>query len=386
MSQRDCGCPGLVTPTLEQLLAVARSKPLPRVKVRERRPPPAKVGATLKGWMEWRLVDRRGREVRGGEGPNLILDQGLDLIATTPLKLLTASSDATIAFPIIRYAAVGTDSTAPDASQTGLGSEAARTGAVFANDAIARPGDGVYRLTKSFEFDYSQANGNLTEWGCSPESGSGSNLFNRALFTDSGGDPDTVTKTDQEKLRIIYTLEVSLSPVSFTAGSFTLTGVGAVTGNYTLVGWDSPGSLEAFRQPDLQVFSALARADINTVVPGLPLEARGSAIARGTDMSGVTYAQSFPAGTIANVARDVTDVRDEYTPGSFQRTGGSWRWDTAYGNLDPIRAFTISGNHTGADLGRPGYVFAIDSGSTFSKDDEHALTVGMPTVSWGRAS
>src|SRR5690606_35332665 len=146
MSQRDCGCPGLVTPTLDELLAVAKGKPLPRVRIRERHPPPAKVGATLKGWMEWRLVDRRGREVRGVEGPNLILDQGLDLIATTPLKLLTASSDATIMFPIIRYAAVGTDSTAPDASQTGLGSEAARTGAVFANDAIARPSDGVYRL------------------------------------------------------------------------------------------------------------------------------------------------------------------------------------------------------------------------------------------------
>src|SRR5690606_31997124 len=146
-------------------------------------------------------------------------------------------------------------------------------------------------------------------------------------------------------------------------------------GNYMLLGWDSPNSLGAIQQPDLQVFSALARADINTLVPGLPLEALGSAIAWDTDMSGVTYAQSFPAGGSANVARDVTDVRDVYTPGSFQRTGGSWRWDTGFGNLDPIRAFTISGNHTGSAWGRPGYVFALDSGSQFSKDDEHALTI-----------
>lgn len=383
MPQRDCGCPGLVTPTLDELLAVAKGKPLPRVRVRERRPPPVKVGASLKGWMEWRLVNRQGREVRGGEGPNLILDQGLDLIATTVLKRLTTASSEE--FPIIHYAAVGTDSTAPDASQTGLGAEVARTSTTFATDAISRPSDGVYRITKSFEFAYNEANGNLTEWGCSPVGSVGSNLFNRALFTDSEGDPDTVTKTNQEKLRVIYTLEIALSPVSFTAGSFTLTGVGVVTGNYTLVGWTLPDSLELIRQPDLQVFSALARADITTLVPGLPLEARGSAIVWDTDMSGVTYTESFSSGTSTNVARDVTDVRDEYTPGSFERTGGSWRWDTAYGNLDPIRAFTISGNHTGSDRGRPGYVFAIDSGSTFSKDDEHALTIGIPTVSWGRS-
>src|SRR5690606_17623126 len=122
---------------------------------RERRPPPAKVGATLKGWMEWRLVDRRGREVAGGEGPNLILDQGLDHIAAHQLLVIqgTAPTPATW-FPIIRYAAVGTDSTAPAAGQTALGAEVARSGTQYGAETLTRPSPGVYQLTRAIEFDY----------------------------------------------------------------------------------------------------------------------------------------------------------------------------------------------------------------------------------------
>src|SRR5690606_2139551 len=106
------------------------------------------------------------------------------------------------AFPIIRYAAVGTNSGAPAVSDTGLGSEVARTDTTFALNTIARPGDGVYQLTRFIEFDYEEANGVLTEWGFSGVASDGSNLFNRALFTDGGGSPDAITKTDEEKLRL----------------------------------------------------------------------------------------------------------------------------------------------------------------------------------------
>src|SRR5690606_19968859 len=88
-------------------------------------------------------------------------------------------------FPLIRYAAVGTDSSTPANSDTGLGSELARTDTTFATETITRPSPGVYQLTRFIEFDYSVANGNLTEWGFSSSASAGSNLFNRALFTDS---------------------------------------------------------------------------------------------------------------------------------------------------------------------------------------------------------
>lgn len=402
MPQRDCGCPGLVTPTLDELLAVARSKPLPRVRVRERRAPPARVGASLKGWLSWSLINRQGEEVRAGEGPNLILDQGLDQIATIALipEQQDGPSPATF-FPLIRYAAVGTSSSAPTASDTGLGSELARTDATFATETLTRPSPGVYRLTRFIEFDYDEANGVLAEWGFSSSGSVGSNLFNRALFTDSGGSPDAITKTDQEKLRLTYTLEISLSPVTFTAGSFTVTNVGVVNGDYTLIGATAPsGAVSEFNMrcaaPDLKLFSAWARGTVGVVHSGIlsfpPLA--GAAYAHASDLSGVTYSSvvSKINDTVNPVAPRVAAApRDAYVTGSFQRTGGAWKWDTAYANLDPIRGFYVQGayerfNSGNDSCGLAGYAFDLDTADEFSKDNEHVLTVGVPTVSWGRAT
>lgn len=400
MSRRDCGCGGLVTPTLDELLAVARNKPLPRI--RERRPPPARLGASLKGWLSWRLVNRQGKEVRGGEGPNLILDQGLDLIATTDVyrELQNDGTSGVVTlFSLIAYCAVGTDSSSPTTSDTGLGSEVARTAAKFSNDTIARPADGVYQLTRNVEFDYDEANGNLTEWGFSPSSSVGSNLFNRALFLDSGGSPDTVTKTDEEKLRITYTLEVSLSPVTMTAGSFDITGVGTVNGNYMLVGGSAPSSNANPGQnrcaaPDLKWFSRLARGIgiVSTSLSQPPTS--GTLWVSPTDLASVTYSTILSYTTdVANLRgpRDIGANRDEYTPGSFQRTGGTWKWDTVYGNLDPIKGFNGQGAYESFNSGLDscaalGYVFDLDLADEFSKDDEHTLTIGVPTVTWGRAA
>lgn len=395
MSQRDCGCPGLVTPTLDELLAVARQKPLPRVRIRERRPPPVKVGAALKGWMEWRLVNRQGREVRGGEGPNLILDQGLNQIAETELKYQGSVTPPAGYFPIIGYAAVGTDSSSPTVSDTGLGAELARTNSTFAGDAITRPSPGVYRLTRSIEFDYGEANGNLTEWGFSNTASAGANLFNRALFTDSGGDPDTVTKTDQEKLRLTYTLEVALTPVSMTPGSFTIAGVGTVNGDYTLIGANAPSSASDIRNaPDLHLFSSLARGVITGVTGSSQWPGIASIRVSDSDLSGVSYTDAISntfdsSSNPQTIARDATTFpRDAYTSGSFTRAGGAWRWDTTYGNLDPIRGFLLGGmpNFSSQPPAYVAYAFALDPGDVFSKDDEHTLTVGVPTVTWGRAS
>lgn len=402
MPQRDCGCGGLVTPTLDELLAVARSKPLPRV--RERRPPPAKVGATLKGWMEWNLVNREGRVVRGGEGPNLILDQGLDQIATTALYTElqgTSASSVVTLFTIITYAAVGTDSSTPDAGDTGLGAEVGRTGAEYAIDTISRPGNGVYRLNRNIEFDYSEANGNLTEWGFSSSASAGSNLFNRALFVDGGGSPDPVTKTSDEKLRISYTLEVSLSPVTMTAGSFAITGVGTVNGDYTLLGGSAPGSNAEPGQnrcaaPDLKLFSAWARGVIGVAWTGSVNHPPQTAAlwASPSDLSGDAYTSVVSNTTDLTNRRAprATDTnRDAYTPGSFTRTGGGWKWDTQYANLNPIRGFYGQGTYESYNSGlnscaAAGYVFDLDPGDEFAKDDEHTLTIGVPTVTWGRAS
>lgn len=404
MQQPDnCGCSNrLVTPTVEELLAVARRKPLPTI--RERRPPSARVAASMKGWVRWGLIDRSGREVRGGEGPNLITDQGLDQIATTAIydQLGGASGGSvTSLFTIITYAAVGTDNTTPDVSDTGLGMEVSRTATEFASDTIARASDGVYALTRSIEFDYGKANGNLTEWGFSSNGSAGSNLFNRALFLDGGGSPEVVTKTTDYKLRIIYTLEVTLSPVTFTAGAFTVTGVGTVNGDYTLLGGAAPsGSANPGSNrcaaPDLKLFSYWARGGVGVINTGLlsmPPDI-GCPWVHASDLSGAVYGDTVSyTGDSANGRgpRATSAARDAYSPGSFQRTGGGWKWDTAYGNLDPIKGFYVQGafesyNSGLNSCGRAGYAFDLDLADEFSKDNEHTLTIGVPTVSWGRGS
>lgn len=398
MSKRDCGCPA--SPTLEQVLAVARgTSPL---RLRERRPPPARLGASLKGWLEWRLINRDGREVAGGEGPNLILDQGLDLIATVAIVTEVGTTSTTSAFthfPLLEYAAVGTNSASPSTSDTGLGSEVARTKTRFADDEFTRTAPGVYQITRHIEFDYDEGNGVLAEWGFSNSASVGSNLFNRALFTDGGGSPDAITKTDEEKLRLSYTLEVALSPVSLTPGSFTVTGIGTLNGDYVLVGGAAPSGTTVGNMrcvaPDLKLFSAWARGIVGVANVGNLSQppSTATAVAWDADLAGVTYADvvAINQDLDGKAPRDVGEVRDAYVSGSFERTGGAWRWDTAYGNHDPIKAFYVQGTYESFQSGSSscaavGYAFDLDLADEFSKDDEHALTVGVPTVTWGRAA
>jgi hypothetical protein len=384
----DCGCGE--TPTVEALIAAARASRVPII--RPRTPPPARFSASMRGWLRWSLTDRAGREAGAGEQPNLILDQGLDQIAVTQLMLQQGGTTAPATFfPIIRYAAVGTDNTAPAVAQTALGAEIGRTGSTFASDSFTRPSNGVYEITRSIEFDFNQANGNLTEWGFSWDSTGPGQLFNRELFRDGLGDPEVVTKTDEFKLRLIYTLEIALSPVVMTPGSFTITGVGVREGDYMLVGAGFPTTSGGFRciAPDLKAFSALARGSLGTAAGLSQRSESGSLTGDGTDRSGVAYSDQITQNG-ANTARDVEDARDAYVPGSFERTGGSWMFGTDRSNLDPIRAFLLGGSEESWSSGtdncwHAGYVFDLDLSDEFSKDDEHTLRIGCPVVSWGRA-
>ena len=384
----DCGCGGK-GPSLERLIALAREQNLPTVGVK-----PAQFSATLKGRVEWALINRDGITERQGKGPNLILDQGLDQVAAHPLRARAAGNNMPTSgwFPIIGYAAVGTDNTAPAAGQTGLGAEVGRTTARFASDVIARPANGVYEFTKSIEFDYGFGNGNLVEWGFSFASAAGGNLFNRALFLDGGGSPEVVTKTDEFKLRLIYTLEVALSPVALTSGVFDIAGVGTRNGSYALVGGPPPStpSGSVCQSPDLVLFSALARGELLTVAGASGTPETASIRVRDVDLSDVAYTDSLSYtndNSARSVARLIDTERDAYVPGAFERTGGVWKFDTDAGNLANVHGFALGGaSWTGEPIcHRHGYVFALDASDEFEKDDEHTLTIGVPTVTWGRA-
>ncbi len=136
-----------------------------------------------------------------GSFDNLILDQGLNQIATNQIGNCFANC------------AVGTGNTVPAVAQIGLAAEAART----ANYLTGAGNCGTTRTTvtqwvmrRTFNFPIGALNGNYTELGFSPIATAGSNLFSRVLIK-SGGIDTAVTVTSTQSLRVIYELTINFS-------------------------------------------------------------------------------------------------------------------------------------------------------------------------------
>lgn len=363
---------------------------IPRLVIRERRPPEPRVTARIEGWMRWELIDRRGRVRRGGEQHNLILDQGLDLIATYGV----INAPQTIGInptSLIQYAAVGTDSTEPTTSDTALGAEVTRTN-IGSNgedddESISRSSPGVYQHTRTYEFDFNQANGNLTEWGISPSSSSGSNLYARELFRDGSGDPQTVTKTSDDKLRIVYTREITISPVTMTSASLNITGHTVVNGKYMLIGGNATGSQGYM---DLRVFSIIASGAEPTVSQVASYSGGGLWLPT-SDLSGIAYTNTLAMGgeklsTANDISMEVHENAPAYTSGAFTRDGYIIKFPTSKGNFEHF-GIGITGRGQGATTPpQLGFIFDYDNGEEWTKDNLHELRVTLPTVTWGRVT
>lgn len=339
----------------------------PRFAVRERNAPPARLGAGINGWVEWALVDRRGRVVSGGQSPNMWLNQGLDELATPTSNASILGRGNNVgsgaALNGVTHAVIGTGSTAVSPSNTALASELSRTSTVLSGSVNqTRPSNGVYQLTKTFVWDFAQGNGNLTEWGIARSASLG--LLTRALFVDASNNPITITKTSDYQLRLAYTLEVTLAPISTEAASINISGIGTVNGDVRLVAGTQGNSMNDF------VFLFDWAAGGTSPAAGLS-----------TDTT-FTYTGdlSVPAAGQANV-----NTPAAYTPGSYERTC-SHAWGVSNGNLAGIRSIIgcgYLGNITGHRLS--GFTFLIDSGDAFTKTsvDQLVLT-DLFTVSWGR--
>ncbi len=184
--------------------------------------PPNPDNATLDGWLTWSLIDRKGQTIEEHRQHNLFLNQGLDLIATYGF-------DGTP-----NYAIVSTDATAPAVTDTTIANEVGRTnnnaGISTTLNWIA---DGLYQIVITREFDYGEANGNLTKWGFSPVSAN--NVAVSELFRDGGGTAKTVTKTLNYKLRLIYSLRVQLGPTVSQSFTFNISGIGNVNAKRVLM-------------------------------------------------------------------------------------------------------------------------------------------------------
>lgn len=155
------------------------------------------------------------REVAADWFPNLILDQGLNQMATSDTYLNACQ--------------VGSGTTTPANGQTALSSLVAGT--------ITRPTNVTsvassppYYVARSVTFRFAEgaAAGNLAEVGVGTAV-SGTTLFSRSLIKDSLGNPTTITILSDESLDVIYQLRYYVPPSDITG---TIIATGNIGGSY----------------------------------------------------------------------------------------------------------------------------------------------------------
>ena len=165
---------------------------------------------------------------------NIILDSGLNRWGTGGC---------------IAGAAIGTGTSTPVASQTGLDTQSHWTTTPGAGNGVSSAlGSSPYNNTYTAVYRTTPGalNGNYSEVGVGWASGS---MFSRALVLDGGGSPTTISVSSSEQLDIVYQLSI-FPPLVDTSATVTISGVDyAVTGRGMLVnsittgGWQ-PSSIQ----------------------------------------------------------------------------------------------------------------------------------------------
>lgn len=322
------------------------------------------AGVGVSGWFKLSILktDLYGKPIEKSERvvadfPNLVLVSGLNRLG----------SQASGTGNYCSFCQVGTGSNAPLETDTTLQSYLAGVAAATLNSSVqgAPPyyGQSVY----TYDFAVGAAAGNLTEVGIG-WAASGANLLSRALITDGGGTPITITVLSDEILRVTYTLRLYPNEVD-SSTVVTISGT-----NYTFTRRASDVNISThwcLSGNSTSTAVALARAGIsgNTSVDTLYVT-NGSIGAITASPSG---SQAFRT-SVANSA---------YVTGSFQ-TDGSATWGINAANFggSGITAAVVSAGEVpnlGRGFGR--YQFGISPG--IPKINTQALTLNL-RVSWNR--
>lgn len=338
-------------------LVIPPSIILPRLVVRERIPPPAKVGMTLEPQtMHWQIVGPDGRVVREADQAchNLVLDNAKELVATLGL------------FEQSEWAVVGTGSTAPSPSQTGLVNERARTNQTGGpTDSTTEVSTGVWEITRYRQFTAAQVGGqNLTEWGFSGSGTAGNNLMSRELFRDGSNNPVTLTLDADQQLRLIYKVRVTVGPTTPQAASINITGIGNRTGQFVIQRRTITGSF-GYNANAVQGLASFARAAFSPKwIYGFERRtlAYGDAAWSTTNMTG--FIGSYQAYTPNSKTRRMNQVTRAATEANGLIVG-------------------IGMNENDANTGSiPRLYFQFDVGQEITKDNLHELTIAGFEVSW----
>ncbi len=331
---------------------------LPRLVVRERIPPPAQTRMTLEPQtMHWQIIGPDGRVVREADQAchNLVLDNAKELVATLGL------------FEQSEWAVVGTGSTAPNPSQTGLVNEQARTNQTGGlSDSTTEVSTGVWEITRYRQFSAAQVGGqNLTEWGFSGSGTAGNNLMSRELFRDGSNNPVTVTLDPDQQLRLIYKVRVTVGPTTPQAASINITGIGNRSGQFVLQQRIITGAFGYNANP-VQGLSSIARAASTPPkwIYGFERRTLGYGDAFWSISNMVEFAGAYqnyiPNSKIRKMSPATRAVSE--TNGIIVGIG-----------MNEIHSITAA---------YPRMYFQFDEGQEIEKDNLHELTIDGFEVSW----
>lgn len=281
-----------------------------------------------------------------------------NLILTQTYDVLMFGTGGIGWMDLARYAVVGTGSTPPHPSQTGLVSEVSRTNVDQNNSTdyrtITRLANGVYRISVVREFTEAQVgNRNLTEWGFSPSGTAGGNLMCRELFRDGNGNPIVITPDSDQRLRLIYAFSLTFSPLEAPA-SITIDGLGTFTGTAYVRG--------TVDNEDAYLLQGVTGGSSTSVKVGT-LSAQYTGSYSGSVSVGSSV--SLPVNGLVDITRGRSTV-----PVTF---GTSQANTTIYG-------FVIG---FGGTLTYWGFLLAFGSGQSFTKTNQYKLTIGPWTLTWG---
>lgn len=261
---------------------------------------------------------------------------------------------------MMQYLAVGTDSTAPAAGDTGL---IAETG-VRTNDnggfsdVVGFGASNEYAYVQRVRlFEEAESNGNLTEVGLFKNS-SGSPMWMRQLFKDGGGTPTTIVKTASDQLRVTYEFRV-YPPASDVTGTISISGV-----NFDYTG----------RAANVDDASAWGSTGILLLMGGWNTSAR----ARVYETQTLGTDEAEPAGT-SHAASSIS--YSVYSAGNFYRDC-THIWEPSAGN--PALGVGTSAFGFVAATANPAFQTAWErtsDGTRIDKDNTKRLTL-VTRVSW----
>lgn len=273
---------------------------------------PVSATAKLKGRFVVELIHARtGIVKRKLEFDNLITDAGLNAIHSgTQLHQLFLNTSAA------SYVEVGTGSTPPAVSDTSLESSLGGTNSNggFSSHQVEGPGssNGWFESWRFYRvFTEAQVNGNLTEIGIRLTDNPSSALWSRTLFVDEVGDPVTIVKTNEDQLKISYTLGYQRMVTPLEQIDFPIVTPRAPGGTPTLVtvrGHGNNGQLNGSNSNPGYIIGTNWNTIESNAMPGTA---------------------SNPVGTASPSANATIAA---YVAGTFYREGEA-RWGAAAGNF-----------------------------------------------------